>query len=340
MWESNFRRLHHERIIYMAEPKKKATTAKKAVTKKKEEPVVTKAEKDTSVAVNEEGNVEQIADSPEPTVAKAGKRSPKALKEEAEKAAKEERKAAKADESSVVAKPVKKIRTRLERRGKHYRKSSELLEIGKIYPLAEAVSLAKKTSHVKFDASIELHVNLGVDPKHADQNVRDIVVLPAGTGKKVRVAVLTDDTVTAEKAGADIAGTDALLNQIDKGELNFDVLISTPQLMSRLGKYARVLGPRGLMPNPKSGTVTADIVKGITDAKAGRVEYRVDSTGIVHLGLGKVSFTEPQILDNVKAVLASISSNKPQNVKGNYFKSVHLSTSMGPSVTVDLSTIN
>lgn len=296
-----------------------------------DEPVETQEE---AVAINESVEMETVVDEEE-SVAKAGKRSAKSLKEAEEKQAKEERKAS---GEVAEAKPkalVKPTRSRLERRGKHFRKSSELLEKDKAYALAEAVELAKKTSHVKFDATVELHINLGVDPRQADQNIRDIVALPAGTGKTVRVAVLTDEAAAAKTAGADIAGTDDLLAELEKGNINFDILISTPALMARLGKYARTLGPRGLMPNPKSGTVTTDIAKAVTEAKGGRVEYRVDSTGIVHLGIGKVSFTPAQLLENAQAVLASIKTNKPQSVKGNYIKSIYLTTSMGPSVLVD-----
>lgn len=269
-----------------------------------------------------------------PQTAKAGKRSAKALKEAEDKQAKEDRKSGEAT-GEKPKKPVKPSRSRLERRAKGYRKSAEQLEKGKVYGLAHAVELAKKTSHVKFDATVELHARLNVDPRQADQNIRDNLVLPAGSGKTVRIAVLTDDAAAAKKAGADIAGTDDLLAALDKGQMDFDVLIATPALMPKLGKHARALGPRGLMPNPKSGTVTTDVNKAVSDAKAGRVEYRVDSTGIVHLGIGKVSFTDDQLLQNLQAVLASIISNKPQAVKGGYVKSVYLSTSMGPSIPVD-----
>jgi large subunit ribosomal protein L1 len=151
---------------------------------------------------------------------------------------------------------------------------------------------------------------------------------------------LTEDDAAALKAGADIAGVDTLLAELEKGVMNFDILIATPALMARLGKYARALGPRGLMPNPKSGTVTNDVQKAIAEAKAGKVEYRVDTTGIVHLGVGKVSFSEVELLANIQAVLASIKSNKPASVKSSYFKAAHLTTSMGPSVMVDLGSIN
>ncbi len=291
-------------------------------------------------SVEEDNNESEPVSTEEPKLAKAGKRSAKALEEAEEKVAKEERKAQAVDEVEKPKGPVAITRPLIERRAKGFRKSAELLEVGKQYKLDEAIALAKKTSHVKFDATVEMHIRLGVNPRHADQNIRDSIVLPSGTGKTIRIAVLTEDMATAKAAGADIVGTDAVFAELDKGTLNFDILISTPQLMSKLGKYARTLGPRGLMPNPKSGTVTTDIDKAVAEAKAGRVEYRVDTTGIVHLGVGKVSFTEPQLTKNIQAVLASIKSNKPQSVKGNYFKAVHLTTSMGPSITVELADIS
>ena len=268
-------------------------------------------------------------------LAKAGKRSAKAVKEAEEKEAKEERKANGETEAPVPKKAAPPTRSRLERRAKGYRKSAEQLDKTKTYKLPEALGLAKKTSHVKFDATVELHIRLGVDPRQADQNIRDSLVLPAGTGKSVRIAVLTDDAAAAKKAGADIVGTDDFLAQLEKGIMDFDVLIATPNLMAKLGKYARVLGPRGLMPNPKSGTVTTDVVKAVSEAKAGRVEYRVDSTGIVHLGIGKVSFTPEQLLQNAQAVATSIMANKPQSLKGTYLRSVYLTTSMGPSIPIE-----
>jgi large subunit ribosomal protein L1 len=287
-----------------------------------------------------EGAGEQPAEaSDEPQVAKAGKRSAKALKETETKQAKEERKAT-GDAAESNPKPAAKpARSRLERRAKGYRKSAEQIDKDKTYSLAEAVKLAKATSHVKFDATVELHVNLGVDPRQADQNVRDTLVLPAGSGKSVKIAVFTDDAAAAKTAGADIAGIDEIIALLDKGTTSFDILIATPKLMPQLGQYARVLGPRGLMPNPKSGTVTADINKAVAEAKAGRVEYRVDSTGIIHLGVGKVSFDDQKLLDNVNAVLTSVKNNKPSSVKGTYIKRVYLTTSMGPSVTVDTANV-
>ncbi len=284
------------------------------------------------------GEVEMTAETTEATqLAKAGKRSAKAVREAEERQAKEDRKTDNEAAEIKPKKPVTPTRSRLERRGKQYRKHAEQIEKGKAYPIAQAIDLAKKTSHVKFDATVEIHIRLGVDPRQADQNIRDNLVLPAGTGKSVRIAVLTDDAAAAKSAGASIAGTDDLLAQLDKGVMDFDVLIATPALMPRLGKYARALGPRGLMPNPKSGTVTTDVAKAVSEAKAGRVEYRVDSTGIVHLGIGKVSFTPEQLKQNADAVMASINANRPQSLKGTYLKSVHLTTSMGPSIVVDTS---
>lgn len=271
------------------------------------------------------------------STAKAGKRSAKALAEAEAKAEKEERKAARAEAEAEATEqpkqPVKPTRSRLERRSKGYRKAAEAIEKGKVYSLTEALELATKTSSVKFDASVELHVNLGVDPRQADQNIRANLVLPQGTGKTVRVAVFSDDAVE----GADLSGVEEITKQLDKGTINFDTLISTPANMAKLGKYARLLGPRGLMPNPKSGTVTTDVAKAVAEAKAGRVEYRVDSTGIVHLSIGKVSFGGAKLLENAQAVLASIRSAKPQSVKGTYLKAIHVTTTMGPSITVSTS---
>ncbi len=276
-------------------------------------------------------------------VAKAGKRSAKALKEAEDLAAKEARKTAKADaESQEAPKSVKPpTRSRLERAGKKLREAAKLIEKDKQYSLKEAVELATKTSPTKFDATLEVHINLSVDPRQADQNLRDNIVLPHGTGKTVRVAVLAegDDAAAAKKAGADIAGADELLKQLEKGVINFDVLIATPTLMAKLGKYARTLGPKGLMPNPKSGTVTTDVAKAVTQAKAGRIEYRVDSTGIVHVGAGKVSFGADKLTENVQTVFASIKANKPASVKSNYVKSITITTTMGPGIRVLISEI-
>jgi large subunit ribosomal protein L1 len=278
--------------------------------------------------------VEQV----EVSTAKAGKRSAKSLAEADEKEAKEERKAAIASGELEAEKPKQHsnpTRSRLERQGKKFREAAKLIETDKVYTLKEAIALAQKTNPAKFDASVEVHINLNVDPRHADQNIRDNLVLPAGTGKKIRVAVFADETVE----GADIQGVDNITKALDKGEIAFDILIATPAQMPKLGKYARTLGPRGLMPNPKSGTVTTDVAKAVKEAKAGRVEYRVDTTGIVHMPVGKVSFKSEDLLKNLQAVFASVKGNKPSSVKGTYVKAIYLTTSMGPSIVVAVSEV-
>lgn len=281
----------------------------------------------------------------EKATTKAGKRSAKGIKEAEEKQAKLERQQHAAEEKAAAEKPKvqqKPARSKLERRGKNYRKLAEQIEKGKAYSLAEGLDLATKTNPAKFDATVEVHIRLGVDPRQADQNIRDTLVLPAGTGKAVRVAVYADvdDVAKAKKAGADIAASDEFLQQLDKGTIDFDVLVATPAMMPKLGKYARVLGPKGLMPNPKSGTVAADVAKAVTEAKAGRVEYRVDSTGIVHVGIGKVSFGADKLAQNARALLASIKGNKPASLKGAYVKSIYVTTSMGPSITIETTEAN
>jgi large subunit ribosomal protein L1 len=278
--------------------------------------------------------------SPEGPLAKAGKKSAKAIKETQEKQAKEVRKtegkdADKPTETKPTSKPA---RSRTERAGKKYREVAKLIDKAKTYTLSEALELAVKTSPVKFDASVELHINLGVDPKQADQNIRDTVVLPAGTGKSIRIAVFAegDGVKQALDAGADMAGGDEFLQKLDKGSIEFDVLISMPAMMPKLGKYAKLLGPKGLMPNPKSGTVTADVAKAVVEAKAGKVEYRVDSSGIIHVAVGKISFGAEKLLKNAQAVLNSVRAAKPASLKSAYIKSAYISTTMGPSIKTEL----
>lgn len=280
----------------------------------------------------------------EKATAKAGKRSEKALAEAEAKAEKEARKEAgdttpqsEDAEASTKKGPKPVTRPRIERRGKNYRKAAEQLEADKVYGLAEALELATKTSPVKFDASVEVHVRLGVDPRQADQNIRTTVSLPNGTGKTVRVAVFAPEAevAAAKAAGADIAGDEEFIKQLEKEDLNFDVLIATPQYMPRLGKYARLLGPRGLMPNPKSGTVATDVAKAVTEAKAGKVEYRVDKQGIVHLSIGKVSFGADKLAENAKAFFDSLQAQKPGSLKGGYVKSTSITTTMGPGIKVE-----
>lgn len=275
--------------------------------------------------------------------AKAGKRSAKALAEAEEKAEKEARKEAgdtssQGDEEEHVKKgPKPATRSKLERRGKKYQDVAKKLEANKVYSLTEGIKLATETSTTKFDASVEVHVRLGVDPRQADQNIRATVSLPNGTGKNVRVAVFApeDQFAAAKKAGADVVGDEDFLKQLDKEELNFDVLIATPQYMPKLGKFARLLGPRGLMPNPKAGTVAADVVKAVTEAKAGKVEYRVDKQAIVHLAIGKVSFGTTKLEENAQSFFDSLQSQKPSSLKNSYVKSINLSTSMGPGITIE-----
>ena len=206
-----------------------------------------------------------------------------------------------------------------------------------MYSLDEALQLATETNPAKFDASVELHVRLGVDPRQADQNIRSTVVLPHGTGKTVRIAVFAPEAevATATKAGADIAGEEAIIKLLDKGTLDFDVLIATPQYMPKLGKYARLLGPKGLMPNPKSGTVTTDIATAVTEAKAGKVEYRVDKQAAIHLSIGKVSFGTEKLRANANAFFASLQAQKPSSLKGVYVKSIAAATTMGPGIKVE-----
>lgn len=325
-------------------PKAKAPKAQKIETSKKK--LVEDKAKEAQVAANSDVGAETLISNskllvtakPEAQLAKAGKHSAKALKEAEELAAKEARKAAKAEVEVAPKKPAPKPRSRVERAGKKYREVAKLIDKNKAYSLAEALELAVKTSTVKFDATVELHVNLGVDPKTADQNVRDSVTLPAGTGKTLRVAVFAegDGVAKAKAAGADIAGEAEFLAQLDKEEIDFDVLITSPQLMARLGKYAKLLGPKGLMPNPKSGTITTDIQGAIKDSKAGKVEFRVDPAGIIHLGIGKVSFGAARLQQNADAVMASIRAAKPASLKGNYINSIYVTTSMGPSIKVAL----
>lgn len=207
----------------------------------------------------------------------------------------------------------------------------------KLYSPLEAIRLAKKLSTAKFDETVEVHIRLGIDPRQANQQVRGTVVLPHGTGKKVRVAVFAqgEKAKEAQEAGADIVGADDLIEQVQKGELNFDAAIATPDMMSKVGKVGKILGPRGLMPNPKAGTVTFDVGKAVKDIKAGKVEYRVDKYGIVHLVIGKVSFDEKALVENYATLIDELIRAKPAAAKGRYLKSIAIATTMGPSIKVD-----
>ena len=269
--------------------------------------------------------------------AKAGKKSKKHVEEVKAEAERQARKAEAAAAPEKVSGPKPVTRSRLERRGKNYREAYAKVEKGKAYSLKEAVELAIATSPVKFDATLDMLFRLGVDPRQADQNIRSTVTLPAGTGKDIRVAVFAplDVCKAAKAAGADIAEDEEFTKRLEKEQLDFDVLISTPQYMPKLGKFARLLGPKGLMPNPKAGTVTTDIEKAVKEAKAGKIEYRVDKQAIVHVGLGKVSFGADKLMENINAFTESLKSQKPASIKGQYVKSVYMTTSMGPSILVE-----
>jgi len=206
------------------------------------------------------------------------------------------------------------------------------------YPLNDAVSLIKSLSHTKFDESVDMAINLGVDPKHADQLVRGTVSLPNGTGKSIKVVVIAkdDDKINmAKDAGADDSGFEELLSKIEKGWVDFDVLIATPDVMPQVGRLGKVLGPRGLMPNPKTGTVTSDISKAVSEVKAGKVEFRVDKLGVIHISVGRISFEEDKLCENIEVCMNAIIRAKPASVKGIYLKKFTLSSTMGPGIRVD-----
>ena len=291
-------------------------------------------------AAAEEAKAEEAPVEAEEKFAKAGKKSKKHVEEvkaeEARQARKAEAKAAEAAaEKPKGAKPV--TRPLIERRGKKYQEAAKQIEKGKAYGLKEAIELAIKTSPVKFDATVEAHVRLNVDPRQADQNIRTTLVLPNGNGKTVRVAVFAPEDVakSAKAAGADKAADEEFLKDLEKGTIDFDVLITVPQYMPKLGKFARLLGPKGLMPNPKAGTVTTNVVDAVKQAKAGKIEYRVDKQSIVHVGLGKVSFGTDKVLENAEAFFASLKGQKPASIKGQFVKTVFVTTTMGPSISVE-----
>jgi len=210
------------------------------------------------------------------------------------------------------------------------------------HPVGEAVKLVKANATAKFDESVEIAVNLGVDPRHADQQVRGVVNLPSGTGRDVRVAVIAKDAKAAEAtaAGADIVGAEDLVERIQGGFMDFDRVIATPDMMALVGRLGKVLGPRGLMPNPRVGTVTPNVAQAVKDAKGGAIEFRTEKTGIIHAGIGKASFTEEALLANVKAMVDALNRSKPTGAKGTYIKKISLSSTMGPGVKVDTGSIS
>ena len=224
------------------------------------------------------------------------------------------------------------------KRGKRYVESAKLVDRANLYDVNEAVSILKKTASAKFDETIEAHIRLGVDGRHADQQVRGAVVLPHGTGKNVRVLVFAkgDKVAEAEAAGANYVGGEELIPRIQKeGWLDFDVVVATPDMMGIVGRLGRILGPKGLMPNPKAGTVTMDVTKAIKDIKAGKVEYRLDKTNIIHVPIGKASFDEEKLADNFHTLIGAINKAKPAAAKGQYLKSVVVTSTMGPGIKLN-----
>ncbi|MCD2255432.1 50S ribosomal protein L1 [Agrilactobacillus fermenti] len=226
----------------------------------------------------------------------------------------------------------------MAKRGKKYIEAAKLVEANKSYAVDEAVDLVKKTNYAKFDATVEVAYNLSVDPKQADQQIRGALVLPNGTGKTQKVIVFAEGEQArqAEEAGADIVGSDDLVERISDGWLDFDVAVATPPMMAKVGRLGRVLGPKGLMPNPKTGTVTMDVTKAVNDIKAGQVTYRVDKQGIIHAPIGKVSFTNEQLLENFRTLEDTIVRARPASAKGTFIKSLTVTSTFGPGIKVDV----
>ncbi|KAF0824031.1 50S ribosomal protein L1 [Cytobacillus firmus] len=229
----------------------------------------------------------------------------------------------------------------MAKKGKKYAEAAKLVDSSKAYPIAEAIELTKKTNFAKFDATVEVAFRLGVDPKKADQQIRGAVVLPNGTGKTQRVLVFAkgEKAKEAEAAGADFVGDSEYINKISQGWFDFDVIVATPDMMGEVGKLGRVLGPKGLMPNPKTGTVTFDVQKAVNEIKAGKVEYRVDKAGNIHVPIGKVSFEDEKLVENFNTIFDTMMKVKPAAAKGTYMKNVSVTSTMGPGVKVDPSSV-
>ncbi|HSC42110.1 MAG: 50S ribosomal protein L1 [Betaproteobacteria bacterium] len=229
----------------------------------------------------------------------------------------------------------------MSEKGKNYRAALEKVDRNQRYLLEDSLRLAKETARAKFDETVEMAIRLGVDPRQADQNIRGTVTLPHGMGKSVRVLAFAkgDKEKEAQDAGADFVGSDELIKKISDGWLEFDKAVATPDMMGAVGRIGKILGPRGLMPNPKTGTVAMDIGKAVKEIKAGKLEFRVDKAGIIHVPVGKASFGPEQLIDNAKAVLGSIIRAKPASAKGNYIKGVTVATTMGPGIKIDLAQI-
>ena len=242
-------------------------------------------------------------------------------------AAKKEEKKAKKPEGAVGGKRIRSVR--------------EKVDAAKVYPLKEAVALLKSCAKTKFDETVDVAMNLAIDPTQSDQLVRGMVAMPHGLGKAVRVAVFAkgDKAEAAKKAGADLVGGDDLAEQIQKGDINFDVCIAAPDMMGVVGKIGKILGPKGLMPNPKLGTVTPDVEKAVKAAKAGQVEFKVEKAAIIHAGVGKASFSENAIEENLRAFIAAVNKAKPAGIKGNLIKKISISSTMGPGIKLDLADV-
>lgn len=226
----------------------------------------------------------------------------------------------------------------MPKRGKRYQEAAKLVEKLKLYDVEEAITLLKETSKAKFDETVELHLRLGVDGRHADQQVRGAIVLPHGTGKTKKVLVVAkgEKAAEAEQAGADFVGAEDIITKIqNENWFDFDVIVATPDMMGQLGRLGRVLGPKGLMPNPKSGTVTFEVAKAVNEIKAGKVEYRLDKTNIVHVSIGKISFESTQLKENLAALVEAVNKAKPASAKGTYLKSVTLTSTMGPGIRLN-----
>ncbi|HKO25368.1 MAG TPA: 50S ribosomal protein L1 [Chloroflexota bacterium] len=225
----------------------------------------------------------------------------------------------------------------MPKHGKKYRAAAAQVDTSRLYSPQEAVDLLKKISYSAFDGTVEVHMRLGVDPRHADQMVRGTAVLPHGTGRTVRVLVFAqgDKAREAEEAGADYVGAQDLIQRIEGGWLDFDVAVATPDMMGQVGRLGRILGPRGLMPNPRSGTVTFEVGRTVRDVKAGRVEFRVDRTALVHVPIGKVSFDDQRLLENLSTLMDAVVAAKPSGAKGTYIRSVHLAATMSPGIRLD-----
>ena len=273
----------------------------------------------------------EVAEEVKQDTAKAGKRSAKAQAEATAKEVKEAKKEVKEEVKKVKQKP------RVKKYSKNQKAARELIDKSKLYTIKEAIDLLPQVSKVKFDATAEIHVTLNIDPRQADQMVRTNSILPSGTGKTVKVAVIASDkdAAAAKSAGADMVDADALIKEISQEKFSFDVLIATPEKMGELGKLAKVLGPKGLMPSPKNGTVTAEPAKAVDEFKKGKVEIKNDANGVVHVAFGKLSFKNDDLYANAKAVIKALATSKPSGVKGVFIKNMFITASMSPSIKLD-----